>query len=388
MANFGIIEKKITKVLQVIRPAEGGMKGHLLMLAKGLINAGIHVEVACPENSVIAEAVRAEGLVVHPIDIIGPISFQNDITCIKQIKKIILHGKYDLIHFHGSKAGLVGRIAALLAGHKRTVLTVHNFVVYQEVPLVKRTIFKYGEYLLSHITSKIITVSNALKEDLVKNYGIKEDKIIPIYNGIDFFDYNKVSDKVREKFGLGINTDKPIVGTVARMAPQKGLEYLIKAVPIVLKKCDVLFVIAGDGPMMSELVEMVKQTGLQDKVLFPGYVKNISRFFACLDIFVIPSIAEGLSITTIEAMACGLPVVASNVGGLPELVGNEKNGLLVEPRNEAQLAEAITSLLRDSDARKRYGVIGKEAVSQKFTKETMVVNTINVYNEVMKMGAV
>lgn len=360
------------------------MKGHLISLVKGLTEKGFAVETACPVNSPVFYELAGLGIKTHPIDIVGPISPGEDLLCITQLKRIISGGKYDLLHFHGAKAGMVGRIAAVLADCRSTVLTVHNFIVYQEVPWIKKLMFRYGERALSRATSRIITVSSALKDDLVRNYKIPEGKIIPIYNGIDVDRYMKIQNKKEIKLRYGLNPDAPVIGTIARMAPQKGLEYLVKAVPLICENRDARIIIAGDGPDMSRLKELSVSLKISDRIVFTGYIDNIPEFLSCLDIFVVPSIAEGLSITTIEAMTAGLPVVASNTGGLPELVKHGETGLLVEPRNPKSIADAVEKLLIDPCKREMMGRSGRNTAAIQFSSKTMINRTCEVYSEILK----
>ncbi len=378
------------KILHVIRPAEGGMKGHLVTLVRGLQEKGYQVEAACPGNSVLARDLAELDIPVFNIDLVGPLNLTHDLICIKQLREIFLTNQYDIIHFHGSKAGLVGRIASILAGCKNTVLTVHNFIIYREVPTAKKIIYRYGEKLLSRVTAKIITVSKALRDDLIDNYQIAPEKITAIYNGIDLSRYRQSPDSTAARAKYGIPAEAVVVGTVARMAPQKGLNYLIEAIPGIKtrvsqmsREADILFVLAGDGPLRPELQKLTGQLGIGGTVLFPGFVEDIGELFACLDIFVVPSIAEGLSITTMEAMAAGLPVIASRAGGLPELVRDGETGLLVEPRDPEGLAEAVARLISDPETRTRFGTNGRHLAGQEFGAGKMVSETCKVYDEIL-----
>lgn len=380
------------RILQVIRPAEGGMKGHLLTLAGGLINRGYLVEVACPGDSSLAAELREMGLRVHPISLVGPLSPGPDLICVLELRNIFRHGQYDIIHFHGAKAGMVGRIATALTGCLNTVVTVHNFIVYEEVPWPKKILFRYGEQFLSRVTNRIITVSKALRDDLVLNYKIRPEKITPIYNGIDTLRFQQTQHSESARAILGISPSAVAVGTVARMASQKGLNYLVEAFARMYRAGqvspdDTAFVIAGDGPLRPQLEKQADDLGIRDKIIFPGFVDDMPLFLACLDVFVVPSVAEGLSISTIEAMAAGLPVVASRVGGLPELVRTEETGFLVEPRNPTELAEAIFRLLTDSETRKQMGINGRKLAIQQFNTENMIEQTCALYNEMLKQQA-
>lgn len=370
------------KILHVIRPAEGGMKEHLLSLVRGLRFNGYVIDVACPGTTVLADELTKAGFKVFIINMVGPLSLKNDLICIIQLKRLISKGHYDIVHFHGSKAGFVGRIAALLAGNKNIVLTVHNFIVYQEVPIFKRVLFCFGEMILSRVTRKMVTVSEALRKDLMTVYKIPQDKIISIYNGIDCSVFDQVIDKHSAKRKLGINSNRFVVGTVARMAPQKGLEYFIEAIALISEVSNAFFVITGDGPLRPELEKTVGRLGISDRVLFTGLVQNVRDVMAAFDVFVIPSICEGLSITAIEASACGIPVVASGVGGLPEVVINDETGLIVPPRNPEAIFGAVIKLLGNSTLREELGSAGLRIACSKFGVQTMVNKTDKVYRSI------
>jgi len=172
------------------------------------------------------------------------------------------------------------------------------------------------------------------------------------------------------------------------MAPQKGLQYLLDAVALIKKRgllrgVEIACVIAGDGPLREELVKQAQALGIEDEVVFPGFVQDVPGFLACLDVFVIPSVAEGLSITTIEAMAAGLPVVASRVGGLPELVTEGVTGYLVEPRNSSALAQAILQMIGEPEEARKMGQQGRALACRVFSNEAMVTNTCKVYGQVL-----
>lgn len=383
---------KSVRILHIIRPAEGGMRGHLLALAEGLKKSGYDIEVACPGDTALAREIQAQGLAVHYINLVGPLNPVIDCQCMIQLHKIMRQGEYDIIHFHGAKAGLVGRIAAISARCPRTVLTVHNFIIYDEVPLVKKILFKYGEMLMSRVTSRFITVSEALKADLIDNYQIKAEYITPVYNGIDTEKYSQRWDNAGLKSEWGIDPAKYVIGTVARMAPQKGLQYLLEAVALI-KKIDprrageIVCVVAGDGPLQAELAKQATELGIGNEVIFPGFIHNVPGFLACLDTFAIPSVAEGLSITTIEAMAAGLPVVASRVGGLPELVVEGVTGYLVEPRSSTALAQAILQIVGEPKKARFMGENGRALACRSFSTESMISNTCKVYDQVLAINS-
>ena len=378
----------MVRILHIIRPAAGGMKQHLLDLAGGLPSDDFVVAVAGPDGDAgLSQEIEALGLKYYPVDITGPLKPGKDIKCILDLYKLIKNYKFDIIHCHGSKAGLIGRLAAWMAGSPVIIVTVHNFVVYEEVPLVKRFLFTGGEKFLSSRTTGIITVSRALKKEMTQIFGIPDHKITAIYNGIDLERFRNIPDQATLRKKYGISAHKPVVGTVARMAPQKGLAYFIDAAALLVREgCQGKFMIVGDGPLRPELEAQAARLGLADRLIFTGYQAEIIPFLKLFDVFVTPSIAEGLSITTIEAMAAGKAVVASAVGGLPELVKSEDNGLLVTPRDAQAMAKAIGTLLDRPGVCDRMGQSGMRMVKADFSKDMMVGKTADFYRYCMKKG--
>ncbi|MFZ5639602.1 MAG: glycosyltransferase family 4 protein [Bacillota bacterium] len=372
----------MARVLHVIRPAEGGMKQHLLDLAGGLPQHGFTVAVAGPGDDCggMKKDIEALGITYYQVDITGPLSPWQDLKCVYELNRLIKREKFDIVHCHGSKAGLVGRVAAWLAGTQVVIATVHNFVVYDEVSFLKRTVFTRGEKFLGRRTSGIITVSRALKEELADKFGVPGRKITAIYNGVDFTRFNKEPDLTGLREALEIREGGAVVGTVARMAPQKGLSYFIEAIAILIREGSAgNFIIVGDGPLRPGLEDLARRLGISGRVIFPGFQPDILPFLKLFDVFVVPSVAEGLSITTIEAMAAGKAVIASNVGGLPELVKPGLNGLLVPPRDAGALAQAIKTLTGQPELYKKMGLAGQNMVTSEFSIDTMMSKTVDFY---------
>lgn len=372
------------KILHVIRPAEGGMKEHLLSLLKGLDKNRFHIHVACPGNSSIETELRKLGIQVHNIPLVGPINPGEDIRSCKAIKNLCQAEGFTIIHCHGSKAGLVGRLAAATAKVPLVILTAHNFVVDDKYSLAKKIVFTKGEQFLGRVTDCVITVSSALRKEYIEKFRVPAEKVVCVYNGIDTESFDLTVDKKKIKTQLGLAPEKPVIGTVARMAPQKGLPFLLEAIAILGETVNAGFLIAGDGPLRPDLERQAEQLGLSGKVCFPGYCQNIKEILQIFDIFVIPSISEGLSITAIEALAAGKPVVASRVGGLPEVVEDGKTGVLVPPGDPATLASAIKNLLDDPALRERMGRAGRRTAKDKFSLENMIRKTEELYISLFK----
>ncbi|MBC7119211.1 MAG: glycosyltransferase family 4 protein, partial [Methanobacteriaceae archaeon] len=209
---------------------------------------------------------------------------------------------------------------------------------------------------------KVIVISEKLAEKILK-LGIPQDKIMITYNMVDTETFNP---QIKSSFKKEIGTKKPIILFVGNLVPQKGIEYLIKAKKY-LKK-DSKLVIVGGGPLLKKLKDITKKENIKD-VLFTGPRTDINNIMAAADIIVLPSISEGFPIVLLEAMAMGKPVVATKVGGIPEIV-DEKVGILVEPKNPRRLADAIEKLLSDEKLRKKLGENGLKKAAKFSTIKT------------------
>jgi glycosyltransferase involved in cell wall biosynthesis len=224
---------------------------------------------------------------------------------------------------------------------------------------------------------RYIAVSRAEKEHLCKDLAIPDDKVRVVYNGIQLTEFEQSANAaLRDKLTEG--RDLPLVCTLARLHPQKGHKYLLQAATHVL---DAIFVLAGDGPERSRLEELCLNLGLKDRVRFLGHREDIPQLLAACDLFVLPSLYEGLPLSVLEAMASGKPVVATKVGGTDEAVVHGSTGILVPARNVTALAASIAAMLRDRTMATRFGEAGRKRVAQMFSAEAVVRGVSEVYDE-------
>ncbi|MGI6686606.1 MAG: glycosyltransferase family 4 protein [Bacillota bacterium] len=376
-------------ILHLVRPAEGGIKNHLLSLLRHLDKTKYKLVLACPKGDEWNPYLKNTDVEVVEIPLKGHFSLFSDMHSVFKLIELVKEKEIHLIHTHGMKAGLVGRIAASFC--KRHALpyllsTVHNSIYQYQMPEYRRQMIAKVQQCLSYKTDKFITVSQALKKEIMLWEGVPEDKIQVIYNGINTEFFNKKTtpyDKIR----LGLNPVFPVVGTVARLAPQKGIKHFIQAAFQVSQVVDqVQFLVVGDGPLRRELEHQASKIGLRDKIIFTGHYQNISEIYPLIDVFVMPSLSEGLSISLIEAMAAKRPIVASATGGIPELIVHREFGLLVPPGNQQALAQGILELLkRPKWSEKLAEAAGQRARSQ-FTIEKMVQQTEEIYLEIAQGG--
>lgn len=376
--------RKPVRVLHVLRPAAGGMRQHVLQLAGGLAANGFDAQIACPGDADIVQSALAAGIEVRPVPIVGPLSPVRDLEAVLVLRDVIRHGSFDIVHAHGSKAGLVGRIAAMLAGAPNVVMTVHNDVLGGSVrPALRRTVIGVERFLAGH-TSRIIAVSDALKSELIETIGLDPDLIVTVHNGIDLAPYLASIDPGPQRDRYGIPRDAIVFGQAARFAPQKGHETLVAAaVPALEKVPNAYLLLAGDGPLLEPVRRAASRTTVASRILFPGFETDVRGLLAALDVFVSSPVSEGLGMAAIEAMGAGLPVVSVRTGGVPEVVAHGETGILVEPGDVAGLTAGMLRLARDPMTRLAMGEGGRRRAIEEFSEEKMLERTALVYREVL-----
>jgi len=365
---------KKTRILQIVRKSEGGIKKHLLSLVRLLDKNRYEVAVLCSFDEKTQEYLKRLGIAVYNVGIGDGLSLKKDYRAIRFVQKAIYEFKPDIVHMHGAKASFVGRIACF-AMPVKTVVTVHNFANYDNMNFYKKKLLLSLTKVLDKKTHQFIAVSKALKEDLVVNQKIEKNKIKVVYNCIDTSFYEETTLNLKEKFNLP--QDSFIVGSIARLIPAKGVQDLIKAASI-LKNINAYFFVAGDGPFKEELQKMIESLNLKDRFFLLGYRNDIPSFLRNLDLFVLPSHEEGFGISVIEALNEGISIIATKVGGIPEIIQDGVEGILVEKENSEELANAIEKILKDEKLRKNMSVKGKES-AKKYSCDKMIGQMQQIY---------
>ncbi len=292
----------------------------------------------------------------------------------KVIEEICLKEKVDLVHCN-TPTGLEAAALARKGTKVPVIFTVHSVPMWGN-PIIGSEIDKMAD--------EVITVSNFIKQHLIKT-GLISRKIKQIYLGIDTKKFKEGSLDPSAKASLGIKKAERVVMCVGRLYVTKGIDYLIKAIPIVLeKRNDIKVVLVGGGIHREQYEKLAKDLGIKNKVLFLGNKDNVEELLRIADIFCLPSIRDNFPFSILEAMAEGKPVIATKVGGIPEAVVDKVTGLLVPPRNVRELALATNSLLEDSNLAKRLGSNAKKRVKEKFMFGRMFDETHSAYEKVLE----
>ncbi len=370
------IKRKINVVHLVEELTIGGLEKILTAIVLNLDKKKYNVSVWClREGGFFADKLVKEGMDVKVLHI----STSRNPLSIYKLYKLLKHHKFDIIHTHAYSAGTIGRISAFLAGIP--VIISHNQNVYGHY----NKYYHFVEWLLSYITDKIICVSDKVMKFTNETQGIDTKRLITIYNGIE--EFCSVSKKetldLRKKFNIPISS--PVIGTIAQFSEKKGLEYLLRSASVLFKdQRDVIFLLVGDGTIKGRLEQLCADLKIENNVIFVGERNDIPEMLSLIDIFVLPSITEGLPLAMLEAMSCGKPVIATSVGGVPEIVENGVSGILVQPKDSDALCGAMREMLSDVGMRDRMGREGQMICEKGFSSRAMVNQIENLYDTLLE----
>ncbi|MCX5715329.1 MAG: glycosyltransferase family 4 protein [Candidatus Omnitrophica bacterium] len=312
-----------------------------------------------------------------------------DIVALWKLFMLIRKERPAIVHTHTAKAGVLGRCAAILNGVPVKVHSFHGHVFHDYFSPVTTKAFILIEKIFARFTDRIIVVSDIIKEDICDNFKIADrSKTSVIRLGLDLEQFRN-ADKMKGelKRELGIGQDTLLAGIVGRLAPIKNHMLFFDAVRFLKKEVPGLkirFLIVGDGELRSDLVNYADKLGITDLLLFLGWRQDMPRIYADLDIVVLTSLNEGTPLSLIEAMAAKRPVVATAVGGVPNLVEHEKTGLLVESNNAFLLKEAVLRLLSDEPLRRRLGESASGHVCAAYSKERLIRDMKNLYKQLLE----
>ncbi len=290
---------------------------------------------------------------------------------LRRERPVILHTSM----FH---ANLSGRVLGWLAG-------VPIIITWRHSPSIGGALRELLNRWTVRLDDRIVATCELVRQIEIERARVPSDKVITIYNGIDMEEFSASPlAAVRIQQALNIPADTLLLGSVGRMHRSKDFGNLLTAIVQVRKRIPtVRLLLVGDGELRGELETQTQSLGLSSVVTFAGLRDDIPDILAALDVFILPSRWEGLPLVVLEAMAAGLPVVATAVGGTPEVVMDGVTGLLVPPRDPDALAQAITRLLRDPDLRRKMGQAGRERVQQHFSMEKMVQQTQSLYKQLL-----
>ena len=334
-----------------------------LDLMRGIQARGHQVWLAAPPKSPLSQRAKAAGIRVHPFQ------QSNEISPLAVLRLGLIGRKHrvQILHLNTPRAVLAGGLAARLGGAVSLCARRVNFPLRSSL-----SSWKYNRLQLT------VAVSESIRQTLAKG-GVQSDRMTVVYEGVDLARIDSLEPALPVEGAAGLT-----VGTVAHLTSEKGHRALLEAaVEVVARLPQTHFVLVGSGRLQSEMEESIRELGLRQQVTLTGFRADAEALMKGFDVFCLPSLSEGLSSALMAAMGTGLPVVATQVGGNPELVVDEKTGILVPPNDPGQLTTALCRLLESDDLRKKMGAAGRMRVKENFTLLRKLEQTERLYRELL-----
>lgn len=399
------------KILYLVTQSEfGGAQKYIADLASGLDESRYQVEIAVGEykkeiqNGWLKQLENSGFKIRRLKHVFREVNPWHDFLSGFELFFLFLKTKPDIIHLNSSKVGSTGALIGWLYKMTRwpktkflkIIYTVHGFVFNEPLSVWRRIFYLWSERISGMFKNKIICVSERDKITGLNHKIANHKKFITIHNGIDlektdFLDKQNAKNFLLTKitdYGLSASSaDRRImnydfiIGTIANFYTSKGLIYFIRAAKIVLQKIpNLIFIIIGEGALRNELEQEIKKLDLEKKFFLVGSLSNAFKYLKVFDIFCLPSVKEGFPYTLLEAMAAGLPIITTLVGGTPEIITDEVNGLIVPKEKPRQIARAIEKILNNPEMQKKLKKNNLEKIKQ-FSLEKMIESTVKVYDE-------
>ncbi len=380
------------KILYLITKSNwGGAQRYVFDLASNLPQQRFEPVVAAGGDDALFRALREAG--IRTIRIPGlksNIGLFNDLIALYRVTRLVISEQPDIVHLNSSKIGIIGAFANRIAGfcmhvRPRVVFTAHGWVFTEDRARPVRWLMKNISAVAAYFHDRVITLSSR-DHELAKAFA-PPNKLALIPNGIDPAFYDERA-RAREFLSRHLERDLTpntlVIGTIAELTPNKGLKYLIHAAGLMARRVDrnrSIIVIIGEGKERASLEQMTRVRGLSDMVYFAGFIPEAARYLRGFDVFVAPSVKEGLPYAVMEAMAAGLPIVASDVGGIPDLIDSSDSGVIIRPKSPIRIASSVHTLLNDPTRRSALGNKAQERVASTFPLRHMITRTTRLYTK-------
>ena len=372
------MKKKIIHIAQ----SAGGVAEYIYMLMKNM-NKEQYTNILIVSEDYKEQINRFQNLVekIYFVPMIREINIKSDFLAVKEVRKILKLEKPDIIYLHSSKAGAIGRIALLFNMKTKIVYNAHGWYFNAQISKLKKKIFAIIERILALKTNKIINISKSEYTSAIQYKIAPKKKMCIIENGIDFSKFEKC-DQYREntRKAYQIKENEILIGVVGRISEQKDPMTSIKAFKLIHEKNkNTKFMFIGSGELEKQILEYAKQNKIEKDIIITGWIKEVEKYIPAFDIAILPSKWEGFGLVLIEYMACDKPIIASNVGGIADIIQNEKNGYLIPVGNEKELAKKIELLIYNQEKREEF-INNNKINRQQYT----IVNVIKKHEEIFK----
>lgn len=373
-------KKKI--MFAITRSHWGGAQRYLYDLATHLPQNEFEIQAIMGKGGALADKLAEAKIPVHFFDTKRGIGIVQEIKTFITLLSIFRKEKPDIVHLNSSKMGGLGALAARLSGVPHIVFTVHGWAFHEDRSFLERNLILLSSWISSLMHHTIICVSDYDKRAAQKLPFIYK-KCVTIKNAIrtpELLDKIKARTLLKKESGIESGPQYTWIGTIAELTKNKGLTHLIRSLGTMPHRAWTC-VIIGEGEERQKLKRKIVRLGLEKNIFLAGHIQNAQSFLNAFDIFVLPSVKEGFPYALLEAGSAGLPVVASDVGGVPEIIHGGKTGLLAEPKNEAMLASHIQTLMENPKLRNHFGTALNEKIGKEFRFENTLAQTIEAYKK-------
>ncbi|MBN1272782.1 MAG: glycosyltransferase family 4 protein [Candidatus Aminicenantes bacterium] len=371
------------RVLEMIdKSSLGGGQVHVFALVRSLNPERFETAVCSRADGPLVDSLRIAGIPHFAVDFFGKKIVPGRV---RELKKVLRQNRIDILHTHGGIAGLFGRWAARRCRIPVVVHTLHGIHYLHYRNPVLKGFFILLEKLFSRLTDTVIFVSEADLKTGLRRKLVPPSKARLVKNGIALSPADKTITSPYVKIikaEWGIDSSRPILGTITRLHRQKGIPVLLKAARILSREItEAAVVIIGDGPQRRDLERKRKKWGLEKTVFFPGAKENAEKVLPAFDIFVLPSLWEGLPYVLLEAAAAGKPVIASDIDGVREILTQGQTGKLVKAGDAVSLAQAAVELLRNPHLAQKMGKALQHEIPPRFSLQEMIRQVEDLYLE-------
>jgi glycosyltransferase involved in cell wall biosynthesis len=367
------------RCLLVFEPPDGGVARHVVELAAGLSSVGWNPVVAGPAEADVYPALEAAGVEIHRLPIgrsLRPLPYTR---AVGRLTEIVGAGDFDLVHAHSSKAGAIARVAARRA-RVPAVYTPHCYPFIGPQSTRRRVLSAAAERMLARITAATVCVSEDERREAIENGIGPSERLHVVHNGSAPCPAVEPDRSLSAHRGEG-----PLAACITVLRPQKAVADFVRAAPRVLERCpQARLAVVGNGETRTELEALARELGVDDRLAFLGFTAPAAKYLAVTDVFVLPSLWEAFPISILEAMACGVAQVATDVGGTREALVDGATGLLCPPGRPERLADAITELLADSPRRVAMGSEAGRRHGERFGLKGMVEGVASVYEAALE----
>ncbi len=368
--------------LMVTKGVWGGAQKYVYSIATNLPKNIYDVFVITGKGEILKNKLEREGIKVYEItDLKRDISIFSEIKSFISLFKILKKESPDILHLNSPKAGGLGAFVGRILGIKKIVLTAHGWTFNEDRGVFSKIIIMIISWITVILCHKTIVIADKELKQARRMPFVDKNKITLIRNGLENIDFK---EKIEAQKKLFENINKTVInnvlwlGTISELHKNKGLEYAIGAISKI--ETPIVFFIIGEGEERKNLEKIIEKYNLENRVFLVGFLENAKEYLKAFDIFTLTSIKEGLPYTILEAGLAGLPIIASNVGGVPDIIDNGINGILVEKTNVGQISKTIEFMIKNPDQRKSFGLKLQQKIEKEFSLKQMLSKTIQLYN--------